>query len=389
MEIRRYPPEVTLPRPAEPDALRPTADAALAAWAARVEADHEQVERCREVADPTDFYAPVATRFRDRESRGARRTCSTSSAASPAPTTRGSTSARAPAATPCRSRSTSRASSRSTRRRRCSASSPTACASTGSRTSRRSRPAGRPTSRPGTDVDVALMAHVGYDIGAIGPFLDAAEAAARRLCIAVMGEGAMTTVATLFWEPVHGEPRVALPALPELVALLFARGCLPEVSLTRRAPPTFPTLDELVSMARRQLWVRPGSPKDARLEELVRAQATERAGAGRSTGARRGSASSPGRHQTSRPESEIEARRDLGDASLADRASSARTRGPTAVRAGSRLHERGIRHRSVRLAHRSKPLAPTGTCHQARDRPFVPVAHNVTRNWHRAGACSS
>src|SRR5215212_11045569 len=36
----------------------------LEAWAARVTADHEQVERCREVADPADFYAPVVSRFR-------------------------------------------------------------------------------------------------------------------------------------------------------------------------------------------------------------------------------------------------------------------------------------------------------------------------------------
>src|SRR5688572_14051651 len=53
-----------LPRPTTPDALRPTAEAALAAWAARVDADREQVERAREVDDPADFYAPVAARFR-------------------------------------------------------------------------------------------------------------------------------------------------------------------------------------------------------------------------------------------------------------------------------------------------------------------------------------
>src|SRR5687767_14116394 len=58
-----------LPGPATPDALRPTAEAALAAWTARVDADHEQVERCREVADPSDFYAPVATRFRPDQVR--------------------------------------------------------------------------------------------------------------------------------------------------------------------------------------------------------------------------------------------------------------------------------------------------------------------------------
>ena len=37
-------------------------------------------------------------------------------------------------------------------------------------------------------VDVALIAHVGYDIEAIGPFVEAMEGAARRLCVAVMME---------------------------------------------------------------------------------------------------------------------------------------------------------------------------------------------------------
>jgi SAM-dependent methyltransferase len=134
-----------------------------------------------------------------------------------------------------------------------------------------------PTDLPAAvpTVDVALMAHVGYDIGAIGPFLDAAEVVTDRLCVAVMGEGAMTTVATLFWEPIHGEPRVPLPALPELAVLLMALGRLPEVRLGERAPATFGTLDDLHAMARRQLWLRPGSEKDALLEALVRDRAFE------------------------------------------------------------------------------------------------------------------
>ena len=84
----------------------------------------------------------------------------------------------------------------------------------------------------------------------------------------------MTTAATLFWEPVHGEARVALPALPELIALLIARGRLPEVRLAPRHPPVFETVDDLLAMARRQLWVREGSPRDARLRALVEARAT-------------------------------------------------------------------------------------------------------------------
>ncbi len=120
------------------------------------------------------------------------------------------------------------------------------------------------------------MAHVGYDIEDMGPFLQAAEACARRRCVAVVGEGAMTTAAALLWAPVHGEPRVALPALPELITLLLARGHLPTISLAERQPPAMASLEELIESTRRQLWVRTGSAKDGRLVALVTQQATQR-----------------------------------------------------------------------------------------------------------------
>ncbi len=126
--------------------------------------------------------------------------------------------------------------------------------------------------------DVALMAHVGYDIAEIGPFLEAAEAATRRLCVAVLAESAMTTVATMFWNEIHGEPRVRLPALPELLVLLLARGKLPEVRLVERTPHSLASVDEALSMARRQLWLREGSAKDRKLRELVADALIERDG---------------------------------------------------------------------------------------------------------------
>ena len=113
------------------------------------------------------------------------------------------------------------------------------------------------------------MAHVGYDIAEIGPFLDQLEACSSRLFVAVMGESAMTTVATLFWERVHGEPRIRLPAMPELLVLLAARGRVPAVTLVDRAPATFESLDEAHAMVRRQLWLREGSQKDELARQLV------------------------------------------------------------------------------------------------------------------------
>ena len=80
--------------------------------------------------------------------------------------------------------------------------------------------------------EVALMAHVGYDIEAIDPFLDAMEAAARRLCVAVLMERAPASAAEPFWEAVHGEQRLRLPGLADFLRLLLDRGRLFEVVLT-------------------------------------------------------------------------------------------------------------------------------------------------------------
>ena len=74
------------------------------------------------------------------------------------------------------------------------------------------------------DADVALIAHVGYDVEQIGPFLDALEAASRRLCVALLMERAPASAADPFWPPVHAEERIALPALSDAVELLTARG---------------------------------------------------------------------------------------------------------------------------------------------------------------------
>lgn len=267
---------MTLPVPREPDALRPDAATALDAWAARVRAERDQVDRCREVADPADFYAPVADRFRHDPRRTDDPVLDQLLAIARSGETwldigAGGGRYALPIALVAHE---------------------VICidpsvgmldvlrAGMGDHHIGNIRPVEGRWPLPGfrAAANVALMAHVGYDIEEIGPFLDEMEAAATRACVAVMGEGAMTTVATLFWEPVHGERRVPLPALPEMLALLIARGGLPELRLEDRQPPSFDSVDELLWMARRQLWVRPGSEKDQVLETLVRNAATERDG---------------------------------------------------------------------------------------------------------------
>jgi SAM-dependent methyltransferase len=110
--------------------------------------------------------------------------------------------------------------------------------------------------------DVALIAHVGYDIEQIGPFLDAMEASTRGRCIAVMTDRSPASVADPFWPLVHGEERVPLPALPELVEVLRARGRETEVIRVERQPRTFDSVPALTAFLRRQLFIAEDGEKD-------------------------------------------------------------------------------------------------------------------------------
>jgi len=122
--------------------------------------------------------------------------------------------------------------------------------------------------------DVSFIAHVSYDIEDIGPFLDAMEAHARRLCVAVLLARAPSAAAEPFWPPVHGVERHPLPALPELLAMLLARGKIFSVTLGERPPADYPSADAALGFLRQQLFIEPGGGKDARLlrtlEELPR-----------------------------------------------------------------------------------------------------------------------
>lgn len=117
--------------------------------------------------------------------------------------------------------------------------------------------------------DTALIAHVGYDIEQIGPFLDAMEAAARTRCVAVLTDISPASVADPFWPLVHGEHRVALPALPDLVGLLHVRGRETEVIRVDRSPRTFDSGVALTVFLRRQLFIVEGGKKDARFREVL------------------------------------------------------------------------------------------------------------------------
>ena len=253
----------------------PPVEALLDAWRSSVAADRAQVERAREVADPADFYAPVTSRFRMDPRRTDDHTVNALLSLARADDVwldvgAGGGRYALPLAL-------------AVRQVIAIDPSPSMLATLGEGVAAAGVEnvgvikARWPMPDPPVG-DVGLIAHVGYDIAEIGPFLDQLESSPRRLCVAVMGESAMTTVATLFWERIHGEPRVRLPALPELLALLGARGRVAEVQLVDRSSPTFDSLDEAHAMARRQLWLEEGSEKDLHLRQLVSENVTDQDG---------------------------------------------------------------------------------------------------------------
>jgi len=122
-----------------------------------------------------------------------------------------------------------------------------------------------PGSGPPPAADAALIANLGYDVEVIGPFLDAMEAAAGRLCVAILADRPPALPAHPYWPPVHGEERAELPALDDFVGLLRARGRAPQVALVSRPARGFASRDELVGWLRNQLFVQVGSARDAAL----------------------------------------------------------------------------------------------------------------------------
>jgi SAM-dependent methyltransferase len=249
------------------DALRPSAEAALEAWAARVRANREQVEQHREAEPARDFYASVAGLFRADPRR----------ADDPVLDVLRSLIAPADSVLDIGAGGGRFALPLALQAREVVAVDPSpgmlailheGMAEHGIGNIRLVE--GRwPGIAVGLEADLALIAHVGYDIEAIGPFLDAMEHAARRLCVAVLLEGPPPSAADALWPEIHGVQRASLPALPEFLTLLLARGRVFEVRLIERAPMTYAQPEQALAWARQQLWTRPSSARDDRLRQLV------------------------------------------------------------------------------------------------------------------------
>ena len=257
------------------DLLRPDAAGALEAWRRRVSANREQAERLREGSPPRDFYAAVASDFRANPRRTDEPALELLRAlVQPGETWLDIGAGGGRYALPL-----------ALLAKRVIAVEPsegmrgvlqTGMAEHG--ISNIELVAERWPMRNAPTGDAALMAHIGYDLEEIGPFLDAVEASARRLCVAVLVTPSPPSPAEPFWPPIHGEARVSLPGLTEFLHLLLARGRLFELRLCARDPLAHADRDGPLRWLYQQLFVAPDTTKGQRLAALAREAITSRNG---------------------------------------------------------------------------------------------------------------
>ncbi|MEA2653628.1 MAG: hypothetical protein QOI37_855 [Chloroflexota bacterium] len=255
-----------------------------ASWAARVRDNRAQVERIREVADGTDFYAPVNSLFRADPTRSEDPTL----AALLALVRSGETWLDVGAGAGRFALPIARVLDPSGGAVVALDASPSMLeglreiaedyAIENVRTIEARWPPADPRALSEFEADVTLIAHVGYDIEAIGPFTAALEAAATRLCVAVLMERVPAAAASPFWPLVHGEERVPLPALPDLLELLEAMDRRPAVQRIAIEPRRFEGRTSLEGFVRRQLWIDPAGPKEGRFQAALDELAVEDGG---------------------------------------------------------------------------------------------------------------
>ena len=117
--------------------------------------------------------------------------------------------------------------------------------------------------------DIALCCHVLYTIQDIEPFVRKLEEHAGRVLVVMYQAPPQSQIYPL-WELVHGEPRLALPSLPEFLEVLGQLGIGPEIEVVHTERNRgFDSVETAKEQLARRLYVSPGSAEMERLEAVL------------------------------------------------------------------------------------------------------------------------
>ncbi len=114
--------------------------------------------------------------------------------------------------------------------------------------------------------EVSVCSHVVYGVAEIVPFVrKLCDKTVGRVMILLYTESPMAQLSP-FWQAAHREERVELPAMTELLPVLWEMGIYPDVEMLE---PTgvhvFESREDAVDTLRQRIYVAPGSEEDGRL----------------------------------------------------------------------------------------------------------------------------
>ena len=118
--------------------------------------------------------------------------------------------------------------------------------------------------------DTVLCSHVVYGVADIRTFIEKVNAHARRRVVLLSFVDSPQTNVAALWEPVHGERRINLPAMPELVNALWEMDIYPSIRmLTTTRAQSFESVDAATDELSNRLFVTQDSPARLRLEAVI------------------------------------------------------------------------------------------------------------------------
>lgn len=118
--------------------------------------------------------------------------------------------------------------------------------------------------------DIVLCVQVLYTVKDIVPFVRKLEGHAGEKVLVVLYENPPQFQAHPLWPGVHGQERLKLPCLRELMQVLWEMGIYPDLEmLTPQEPRGFESRERALQQMRPRLLVAPGSDGERRLGEVL------------------------------------------------------------------------------------------------------------------------
>ena len=118
--------------------------------------------------------------------------------------------------------------------------------------------------------DIVLCAHVVYGVADIGSFVRKLDSHAGERVLMLVFMASPQSHLSPIWEAVHGEERVNMPALPELLRVLWEMEIYPDIEMFGASEPqVFESREAAIEQLRQRLYITPDTEQDRRLKMAV------------------------------------------------------------------------------------------------------------------------